>query len=95
MSARSVGIILLLVASEALGLVFGEWSNRLYRQMVPLVGLSQFNQNAAHIAFILRGAVMGLAIFLFSLIAIFIARFFRTSAQTSTVVVAPSPLDKR
>jgi len=90
MSARSVGFILLLVASEALGVCFGEWSTRLFKQTVPPVALSQFNQSAAHVAFLVSGAVMGLAIFLFSLIAIFMARFFRPQPQMATVTVTPA-----
>lgn len=84
-----IGLILLLVASEGLGLLFGEWASRISRQTVPQISQTSFNQNAAHVAFLGTGAVMGLGVFVFSLIAVFLARFFGRKPQTTTVVVTP------
>jgi hypothetical protein len=71
-----IGIVLLLLGSEALGFCFGEWNYRLFQQTVPPVALSQFNQSAAHVAYSLAGVVLGLAIFVFALIAVALSRFF-------------------
>jgi hypothetical protein len=87
--ARRIGIVLLLLASEALGLLSGEWSYRLFRQTVPPVALSQFNQSAAHVAYMGSGALQGVAIFVFCLLAIFLSRFFGKRATAATA--APTP----
>lgn len=89
MSARTVGIILLLLGSEALGMLFGEWSMRLFRQTVPPFALSQFNQSAAHVAFVGSGAAFGFAIFLFALIAIALSRFFGSPKPASDAATRP------
>lgn len=82
MSARWFGTILLLVASEAIGVVYAEWSNRLFVQMVPPVALSQFNQSAAHVTLLTSGAVLGLAIFVFALIAIGFSHLFKSRSPS-------------
>ena len=94
MSSRGVGMLLLLLASEALGLAFGEWATQLFRNMVPVVALSQFNENAAHIALLFGGSLMGLAIFVFALQAILTSRLFRPAVQPATVTVTPGMTGK-
>jgi hypothetical protein len=76
MSARVVGLILLLVGSLLLGLALGEWNFGLFRQTVPPVALSNFNTGAAHVAYLLYGAAAGVAVFLWALLAVGLARFF-------------------
>ena len=90
MSVRMIGIVLLLIGSEALGFIFGEWNYRLFRQTVPPVALSQFNQSAAHVAYTLAGVVLGLAIFVFSLVSVFLARFFKGGKPAAPVAVTPA-----
>ncbi|HEY3177232.1 MAG TPA: hypothetical protein VGK94_15885 [Candidatus Polarisedimenticolia bacterium] len=76
MSRRTLGILLLLAASALAGLVLGQWFYSLFLKTVPPLALSSFNQAAAHAAFLLYGAVAGLAIFLLSLLAVVLSRFF-------------------
>lgn len=73
MSGKIVGTALLLVGSELLGLVAGEWFFKLFVRTVPPLAISALNQSAAHIAFISYGALFGLVIFLWSLAGVFLA----------------------
>ena len=77
MSARMIGIVLLIVASEILGILTGSWFHRLFLKSVPPLSMSQLNQSAAHGAFLFYGALLGVAIAAFSLAAIVLSRFFR------------------
>ena len=76
MSRRLFGTILLLLASQGLGLAYAEWSNRLSLRMTPPVAFSEFNRGAAHVALLGSGAVLGLAIFLLALTAIGLSGLF-------------------
>jgi hypothetical protein len=69
--SRKVGIIMLFVGSEILGLVVGEWFFHLFKTTVPPLALSNFNAGAAHFAFVGSGALTGLVFFLWSLIVVF------------------------
>lgn len=79
--SRWVGVIGLLIGSEVLGLIFGEWSFRLFRQAMPPIALSQFNTGAAHIAYIANGALAGLVIFAWSLFVIFMSRLMQRAGS--------------
>lgn len=68
MSAKVVTIIVLLVLSVAVGCAFGEWFYRLYLSAIPPVGQSQFNANAAHVAFLMYGVGVGAGMFVWSLL---------------------------
>lgn len=77
MSARMIGIALLVVGSEILGVLTGAWFHRLFLKSVPPLSMSQLNQSAAHGAFLFYGGLLGIAIAAFSLVAIVLSRFFR------------------
>ncbi len=62
MSLRVVGVVLLLLGSLAIGIGFGELCFRLFVSAVPRIELSKFNSGSAHIAYILYGAGLGLAV---------------------------------
>ena len=76
MSRRLVGTIVLFLASEIIGIAYAEWSNRMFMQMIPPVALTTFNKNAAHIALLTSGAVLGLAIFVLSILSNWISGMF-------------------
>ena len=80
MSRRAVGLLLLLGASELVGLLLGQWFYSLFLKTVPPLALSGFNQGAAHLAFIFYGVAAGLALFLLSLLAVVLSRFFAEPA---------------
>jgi len=93
MSARMVGVVLLLVGSEVLGLALGEWYNGLFLKTVPPLAMSSFNAAAAHVAHLTYGAMAGVVIFVWALIAVFLARFFKSSSDKAPAPgkAAPTP----
>jgi hypothetical protein len=77
MSFRVVGVVLLLLGSLAIGIGFGELCFRLFIAAVPRIELSKFNSGSAHIAYILYGAGFGLAVFVWSGLAVMMAPVFK------------------
>jgi len=76
MSRRLIGTILLFIASMALGVGYAEWSNQMFVKMIPPVALTAFNQSAAHVTLIFSGVVLGLVIFVLSIVSNWIAGMF-------------------
>ena len=70
MSAKAISYLFLFVASLGIGVGIGEWFFHLFLHAVPPVALSQFNTQASRIALWLYGAGVGLAMFVWALIAI-------------------------
>jgi hypothetical protein len=70
MSGKALSYLFLFVASLGLGVAVGEWFYHLFLQAVPPVALSQFNTQAARIAHWLYGAGVGVAMFVWAMIAI-------------------------
>ena len=66
--SKLVTFLVLLVLSIAVGCACGEWFYRLYLSAIPPVGQSQFNANAAHVAFIMYGVGVGVVMFVWSLL---------------------------
>ena len=88
MSRRLVGTILLFLMSEAIGIAYSEWSNRMFIQMIPPVALTTFNKNAAHIALLTSGAVLGLVIFVLSILSNWISGMFAPRAAKPRAATA-------
>ena len=88
MSLRLIGLLLLLGASEILGLVLGQCFYSLFLKTLPPLALSSFNQGTAHVAFLLYGAIAGLALFALALAAAALSRFF--PAQPSVEMRNPT-----
>lgn len=76
MSRRTLGLVLLLCGSEILGLLAGEWFYRLFLKTVPPLAVSSFNQSAAHVAYLLYGAITGLAISAWAVVLVVLSRLF-------------------
>ncbi len=92
MSLRSVGIVLLLIGSLAIGVMFGELAfQRLFLAIVPPLAISEFNVNSAHAAFWLYGAGAGLVIFVWALAAALLARLFRKRERPAAAVRPATP----
>jgi hypothetical protein len=70
MSGKALSYLFLFIASIAIGVGVGEWFFHLFLKAVPPVALSQFNTQASRIAHWLYGAGVGLAMFVWALIAI-------------------------
>ena len=74
MSGRSWTFLLLFVAGEIVGVGIGEWYFHLFLKAVPPVALSQFNTQAARIAYWLYGAGVGVGFFLWAWLGIAVNR---------------------
>lgn len=73
-----LGLLVLLVAGEGLGLLMGEWFFRIYGKTVPVAVTTPFNTTAAHGYFLWNGALAGLVFFIWGLLAIGLAPLFRS-----------------
>ena len=90
MPRKAIGPVILLGVSEVLGLVLGQWFYSLFLKTLPPLALSNFNQGTAHAAFLVYGALSGLAIFALALAATFLSRFF-PAASLDERVSPPRP----
>lgn len=63
MSLRTVGIVLLLIGSLAIGIGFGELCFRLFVSVMPPAAISGFSHGSAHVMYVLYGAGFGVAMF--------------------------------
>ncbi len=86
MSRRLVGTIALFILSEVIGIAYAEWTNRMFIQMIPPVALTTFNKNAAHITLLTSGAVLGLGIFVLSILSNWISGMFAPRAPKAKPV---------
>ena len=88
MSRRMAGLVTLLICSELLGVFSGHWFFGIYVETVPPALTTDFNRSAAYSYFLVWGAVLGFVIFLWALLAVGLARFFRNPTET------PAPLPR-
>jgi hypothetical protein len=77
MRSKLVGLLVLLLGSEALGVVFGNLFFRLFNHTVPPAVLTSFNKGTAHAAFLLYGLLVGFFIFVWGIVAVMGSRAFR------------------
>jgi ABC-type Na+ efflux pump permease subunit len=77
MGNKTVGVIILLVASVAAGALCGNIFFGLFTKTVPPAVLTSFNEGTAHVMFISYGLGMGVGIFLWSLLAMAGSKLFR------------------
>jgi len=82
MSKRTVGILLLLVVSEVLGVLSGHWYFGVFTKTVPPAVTTDFNLTAAYSLFLWRGMLLGLGIFVLALLAVVAAPLFRPPAAS-------------
>ena len=81
MLSSRVGVVLALVACEMLGLEMGRLYYSLFVKTVPPLSMRSVNSAAAQAACLTYGALAGLVIFLWTLLAVFLARFFKPPGQ--------------
>ena len=77
MSRRMVGVLLLLTGAEALGVWSGHWFFGIFQRVVPAAVLTDFNRSTAHGYFLWRGLLLGIGLFLWTLLAVLTAPLFR------------------
>jgi len=72
--SRSTGFLILLFGSVILGIAAGEWFYR-------AVSLPASNGAPVHMGFLLHGALVGLVIFLWTLLALLIQKLWRKPSR--------------
>ena len=72
-----IGLLLLLVASLAMGLLLGQWFFKIYTQTVPAAVVTSFNVATAHGWFLWNGVLAGLVLFIWGLLVMWLAPLFR------------------
>jgi len=82
--SRSTGFLILLFGSVILGIAIGEW---FYRAVATPAELGA----PVHMSFLLHGALVGLAIFLWALLTLLIQKLWRKPARSPQSVPQPPP----
>lgn len=81
MNRKLVGLVLLLIGSEVVGIVAGQYAFRLFDKTVPPAVVTDLVRAGAHGAYVFYGVVLGLAVFAWSLLAAWAGRFFLGSSR--------------
>lgn len=81
MRKKLVGLLVLLVGSEVIGIIFGNVFFRLFNHTVPPAVLTSFNKGTAHAAFLVYGLGAGLIVFLWGVAAIAGSKVFRGKSK--------------
>ena len=76
MSPRLIGIGLLVVVGEVIGIFTASVFYKLFLRSVPPLSMSELNTSAAHGMFYFYGVILGLVLAFFCLMAIVLSRFF-------------------
>jgi hypothetical protein len=77
MKSKTVGLIILLVVCEVIGVAVGQLFFGLFTQTVPPAVLTSFNKGTAHAAFITYGLGVGVVICVMSVVTVAGSRLFR------------------
>jgi len=91
MNRSRVGVLIVLAVSLALGALAGWVFYRAFLANVPETLLSQFSRATAPIQFVGYGLLLGVIIFLWTLLAASLARFFRGGAEPAGTKSRPGP----
>ncbi len=83
------GLLIVLAVSLVLGVLAGWIFYRTFQANVPEAMLSQFSRATAPIQFIGYGLLLGLVIFLWTLLAASLARFFRGAGAAPVAGTPP------
>jgi hypothetical protein len=82
MSKKMLGLILLLIGGEIIGLVAGNYAYRLFDQTVPPAVITTLVRNGARGAYLLFGGMLGIVIALWTVLVAWCARFFLGGSKT-------------
>ncbi len=91
MSRSRFGIILALVGSLALGTAFGYIFFKLFESNVPQQWLSSFQASTSPVTFIGTGTLLGLVIFLWSLVVAWLAPVLRSKKKDTRAASSTNP----
>jgi hypothetical protein len=73
MRGKLVAALALLVGSEVIGIILGQWFFSIFQKTVPPAILTEFNRATAHAAFLTYGVGAGAIIWVWALAALGIA----------------------
>jgi hypothetical protein len=90
-SRRTIGLVFVLLGSEVIGVLAGEWFYGIFQKTVPPAAVAEFTRSAAHGWFLLNGAFVGLVVFGWALVVRAIAPVFRTSRPAPPPRPASTP----
>ena len=91
MSRSRFGIILALVGSLALGSAFGYVFLKLFESNVPQQWLSSFQASTSPVTFVGTGTLLGLVIFVWSLVVAWLAPVLRGKKKDARAVSSTTP----
>ena len=80
MSKRTIGLLLLLLCSGGLGIGLGHWFFDVFDASVPPAVLTELNRATAYSFFLFRGFLVGLVVFVWSLVVLALSRLFTADA---------------
>jgi hypothetical protein len=89
MSKKVIGLILNLIGSVAIGLFAGQKFYSIFDKTVPAGSMTELVRAGTHSAYLLSGALFGVAIFAWTALAAWMSRFFPAAPAP-----APSTLAK-
>lgn len=81
MSKRTIGLVLLLIGSLAIGYAAGQRFFSIFDGTVPKGSMTDLVRAGAHAAYVTAGLVFGGAIFVWAALAAFLARFFSSAPK--------------
>ncbi len=76
-------LTLLIVLSEVIGVVLGEWFFRLFLKAVPPVAMSQVTQSSSHVFYWAYGAGVGVVFFLWGLFGMMLGRMQKAAKSAA------------
>lgn len=91
MSRSRFGVVLALLGSVALGVVNGIIFHRLFLSQVPQQWLSSFQSQTSPFTFIGTGGLLGLVIFVWSMVVAWLAPGFRGRKQEPRAATMKNP----
>ena len=81
MSAKGIGVVLVVIGSEALGLGLGEMCYRLFMKTVPPLAMTNLMSGTAHAAYLTYGAIAGVLILIWTVLVQFLSHMFGGSGK--------------
>jgi hypothetical protein len=90
-SRKGVAVLLLLAGSEAVGVAAGQWFLLLFERNAPGADGALSGLARTHFAFLGSGALLGLVIFGWALLAVASARLFAGARRQEDSRGAPGP----
>jgi hypothetical protein len=83
MSKKMIGLVLSLIVSVGIGVLAGQKFFAIFDKTVPAGSMTELVRAGTHTAYLMSGALFGVVIFAWTTAAVWLAKFFPTSAAPS------------